>query len=189
MVLIASILGPGCRDFKTLQSSRNSTEEKERGGGEAEEEEEEEEEEAEAQRERDQPLRSSRSQSEEEEEEEEEEEDVMVATKEMPLVQLKVKELEKVALKDIGAGVCPASFDWVRFIDGCIFFVLCVSSIDGCFVFLSFIHVCLVKVCCIGFLRFFGHSVLTCFFLFVVHPSCWALKIIGVKMAWVKQKV
>ncbi len=44
MVLKASILGPGCRDLKAVQSSRNSTEEKDSGGGEAEEEEEEEEE-------------------------------------------------------------------------------------------------------------------------------------------------
>ena len=43
----------------------------------------------------------------------EEEEEMLMEIKEMPQVQIKIKELEKVALKDIGAGVCPASFDWL----------------------------------------------------------------------------
>jgi len=50
---------------------------------------------------------------EEEEEEEEEEEREAIETKEKNQIQVKVKELQKVALKDLGMGICPASFDWL----------------------------------------------------------------------------
>ena len=50
---------------------------------------------------------------EKEKEEEEEDECIETKTKTKVNVQIQVKELQKVALKDLGMGICPASFDWL----------------------------------------------------------------------------